>query len=297
MNSMQKQNVDESSQNTSNLDDQQKPQESDVTTPSSIKKEETTQEPIPSDSNKPQEPLPPKSKDSKVKKSGKKTEDPQKSKAHDIKDKKNRLKKKLEKAEKELKEQKEKYEFLNAELENTRKHFLKQKKIESFRTENRMLTKFAPLIDSFESALELKEKINQENGSETTSQFVRGVEQIFNQLKDIFDKYGLKDINTTGIDFDYNLHEVMMKIINDDLPEDTVVQILQRGYMRDGKVIRPAKVIVSKHTPPPPPPPKKEEEKPDESKNQEVKKPSEKKSEDPKKSEDSQVENPHEKSE
>ena len=51
----------------------------------------------------------------------------------------------------------------------------------------------------------------------------------------------------------------MMKISDDNSPEDTVKQILQKGYQRDGHVIRPAKVIISKQTPPPPPP--KEEKK------------------------------------
>lgn len=181
-----------------------------------------------------------------------------KSKVIKLRQQKDRLEKKLDKKEKELKEQKDKFEFLNAELENTRKHFLKQKQIDAFRTENKILTKFAPLIESFESAIELKQKIAAEH-SEQVERFIEGFEQIFKQLKDVFDYYKLKTIDQTEIEFDYRFHEVMMRAIDDNKPEDTVIQILQKGYERDGHVIRPAKVIVSQHTPPPPPP--KEEEK------------------------------------
>ena len=113
------------------------------------------------------------------------------------------------------------------------------------------------------------ETIKSKSQSENVDHLVQGIEQIYDQLKNIFDTYGLKTINDTGIDFNYNIHEVMMRLIDDNQPEDTVVQILQRGYEREGQVIRPAKVIVTQHTPPPPPPKEEKKEEKGEKKEEE----------------------------
>lgn len=177
------------------------------------------------------------------------------------------LKKRLKEKEKEIQEQKSKYRYLQAEMENTRKHFLKQQDVVRLKTRVDTITAFTPLIEAFEKAFETATK-QKENGNTSVEcqidNFMDGFKKLYDMLKSIFKNFQVEPIDKTGVPFDFNFHEVMMKMINDDLPEDTVINIIQKGYKIKDQVIQPAKVIVSKHSPPPPPPPKSEEPKKEE---------------------------------
>jgi molecular chaperone GrpE len=62
----------------------------------------------------------------------------------------------------------------------------------------------------------------------------------------ILSQEGLSPISSEGQDFDPAVHEALMSKSSDKYEEDTVIQTLERGYMLNGKPIRPAKVVVSK---------------------------------------------------
>ena len=160
------------------------------------------------------------------------------------------LQEKIKKLEKQVTQEKNKFAFLQAELENTRKHYIRQQETAKKRTKINTITSFTPLIDSFELAFKSNEKLL-ENGNDKCQieTFVDGFEKLYDNLKTIFDKFGVKPIEETDIPSDYRQHEVIMRIINDDVPEDTVLQIVHKGYKMNGEVIRPAKVVVSKKTP------------------------------------------------
>jgi molecular chaperone GrpE len=163
--------------------------------------------------------------------------------------------------DKELTEQISKYAFLQAELENMRKYYVKQQNLTQSRTKANVITSFTPLIDSFEMAFnnQISSDIDGNgNCSPQLERYIKGFEGIRKQLSDIFESYQVKAIDTKNIPFDYKEHEVMMRVLNDNLPEDTIMQIVQKGYKMNGEVIRPAKVVVSKITPPPAPEPVKE---------------------------------------
>lgn len=167
-----------------------------------------------------------------------------------------KLQEKNKKLEKQISEEKTKYAFLQAELENTRKHYIRMQEIATKRTKINTITSFTPLIDSFEMALRSKEKIvkiDDESNCQQMDIFIDGFEKVYENLKTIFDKFGVKPIEETNIPSDYKQHEVIMRIINDEVPEDTVLQIVAKGYKMNGEVIRPAKVVVSKKTPIPVP--------------------------------------------
>ncbi|UYP47824.1 Protein GrpE [Candidatus Lokiarchaeum ossiferum] len=165
-----------------------------------------------------------------------------------------KLQDEIKKKDKEIKEHQTKFAFLQAELENMRKHYIKQQKMAENRTRMRVITSFTPIIDSFEMAFKnraaLEKSVDAENCQVTN--FIKGFEAINNNLKSIFNNYKVTPIEDVNIPFDYKQHEVLMQTINDDLKEDTVIQVVQKGYKMDGEVIRPAKVIISKKTPPPP---------------------------------------------
>ena len=61
-------------------------------------------------------------------------------------------------------------------------------------------------------------------------------------------EYGVKPIEAEGKVFDPHLHEALMQVENKELPEHTVVEELQKGYMLNERVIRTSKVKVSKKT-------------------------------------------------
>ena len=118
------------------------------------------------------------------------------------------------------------------------------------RTKINTITSFTPLIDSFEMALKSKKKIVKNDDSDCQMEiFIDGFEKVYDSLKTIFDKFGVKPIEEINIPSNYKQHEVILKIINDGVPEDTVLQIVHKGYKMNGEVIRPAKVVVSKKTP------------------------------------------------
>ncbi len=75
--------------------------------------------------------------------------------------------------------------------------------------------------------------------------YAKGIEMTIRQLMEALDKLGLKEINPENEPFDPALHEAVMHEEDPEVPENTVVQVLQKGYMMDDTVIRPAMVKVA----------------------------------------------------
>jgi molecular chaperone GrpE len=165
---------------------------------------------------------------------------------------KEKLKKELEQKQIEIDEGKKKFAFLQAEMENTRKHYQKQAEIAKTKSKIDVITSFTPLIDSFEMAIKTKEKLKECGQKDLLDSFLKGFENLYQSLLSIFESYNVKQIEALNKPFDFKYHEAVLKMENDALPEDTVIQVAQKGYMMNNEVIRPAKVIISKKTPPAP---------------------------------------------
>jgi len=93
-----------------------------------------------------------------------------------------------------------------------------------------------PVIDNFERALE-----HAEEGDE----FHKGVALIYKQLFDVLQRHGLKTIAESGVRFDPNIHEAVVREEDPSVPSHTVVAILQKGYFLYDRLIRPALVKVA----------------------------------------------------
>ena len=93
-----------------------------------------------------------------------------------------------------------------------------------------------PVLDNFERALD-----HAEEGDD----FHKGVLMIYKQLVDVLVKNGLKTIEESGVHFDPNIHEAVVREENPDLPNHTVAQILQKGYFMHDRLLRPALVKVA----------------------------------------------------
>ncbi len=93
-----------------------------------------------------------------------------------------------------------------------------------------------PVIDNFERALE-----HAEEGDE----FHKGVALIYKQFFEVLTRHGLKPITDSGVRFDPNIHEAVMREEDPSVPSHTVVAVLQKGYFLHDRLIRPAMVKVA----------------------------------------------------
>ena len=105
-----------------------------------------------------------------------------------------------------------------------------------------------PVADNLRRALDsIDQKTRQEN--ETVETLVVGVEMTERDMLNAFERIRITPIEALGQKFDHNLHEAMFEIEDKDQPEGTVVQVLQTGYMLGERLLRPARVGVSKGGP------------------------------------------------
>ncbi len=144
----------------------------------------------------------------------------------------------------ELNGWKNKYVHLQAEFENANKRWDKNR--QNLRTQYTasVIKNFLPLYDSFKKAIDSNSK-----DSETLSQF-------FNQFLSILKFQGAEPIEVKKNDqFDYNKHEALTTIENDDIPENSIIDIIQEGWKIGKDILRYAKVVISKKPKPPEPEP------------------------------------------
>src|SRR3989338_7275045 len=127
---------------------------------------------------------------------------------------------------------------LQADFDNFRKHADKTSKESVFRGNIAVITQLLPIIDTFELALQ-----NVQNKDE----FEKGMSLLYFQFIDILKSFGLRPIDTINIPFDPYKHEALLQEENNNLPENTVLVILQKGYALNEIIIRYAKVKVSMH--------------------------------------------------
>jgi len=93
-----------------------------------------------------------------------------------------------------------------------------------------------PVIDNFDRALE---------HAEEDDEFHKGVALIYKQLFDVLQRHGLKPITESGVRFDPNIHEAVVREEDPSVPSHTVVAILQKGYFLHDRLLRPALVKVA----------------------------------------------------
>ena len=130
---------------------------------------------------------------------------------------------------------------LQADFENTRKRLEKEKQdFVKFANEG-IILELLNILDDLERAVELAEAKHQDLAG-----FLKGVEMILAHLYEMLKEYDVTPIEAKGKLFDPHYHEALMQIENKDLPEHTIVEELQKGYLLNDRVIRTAKVKVSK---------------------------------------------------
>ncbi|MCG3863927.1 MULTISPECIES: nucleotide exchange factor GrpE [unclassified Photobacterium] len=106
---------------------------------------------------------------------------------------------------------------------------------------NKFAEELLPVIDNLERALEMADKTD-----ESSKAMMEGVELTLKTMTDTVAKFGLTQINPQGEAFNPEFHQAMAIQESTDFAPNTVMMVMQKGYELNGRVIRPAMVMVSK---------------------------------------------------
>ena len=131
-----------------------------------------------------------------------------------------------------------------ATFENYRKQT--EKRIEDIRqfASKDCIMQLLPIIDNFKLAIDTAKKTPQQNSPNSNQELLKGIELIYTQLHELLENNNVKPIETVGQKFNPHLHEALMKTPS-DLPENTIIEEFQRGYIMHDRVIRTARVKIS----------------------------------------------------
>lgn len=171
----------------------------------------------------------------------------EKSEVHEEHKKKKKKEDPLEELQKQIQEKDEKIKdlqarmlYLQAEFENFKKLKTKEKQ-EILKYGNETLLKeLLPVLDNLDMALE-----HASHGDDMKG-IGEGVKITFNQFLKVLEKSGVERLEALGKKFDPNLHEALYQEERGDVEPDTVVSEVQKGYVLNGRVVRPSRVGVSK---------------------------------------------------
>lgn len=156
----------------------------------------------------------------------------------------------LKKAKEEAESWKNKYMRLQAEFENAQKRWDQNRKNLRLEYTASVLKSFLPLYDSFKKAL---------SDDKENAKILKG---FFDQFMSILKSHKAEPMKVEENEpYDYATQEALTSIEKEDIPKNTILEVVQDGWMLDKEVLRYAKVIISKEPKPPEPEPEPEKEK------------------------------------
>lgn len=150
------------------------------------------------------------------------------------------LKDLLQKKSEEVEKEKKEYLFLMAEFDNFRKRTVRERADLIKSASEKVLAGLLPIVDDFERGLDAT------RDAENAEAVREGMQLIYNKLIKYMADNGVKAIESTGADFDTELHEAVAMVPADDTtPKGKVKDTVSKGYMLNDKVLRHAKVVVA----------------------------------------------------
>ena len=139
--------------------------------------------------------------------------------------------------EKKAEEQEsERYMRLRAEFQNFKRRAAREKSDIHAYANEKIIGELLPVLDNFERALDTK--------SEDVEGYAKGMELIFTQLRTALEHAGLAEIPAMGEEFDPNVHNAVMTEDSEEIEDNHISKVLQKGYKLNDKVIRPSMVAV-----------------------------------------------------
>ena len=151
------------------------------------------------------------------------------------------LEKALAKAEKTVDDQKDSVVRAKAEVENMRRRAAQDvEKAHKFALE-KFASSLLPVIDNLERAIQFADKEN-----EAVKSVVEGVELTHQSFISTVEKFDMEVVDPEGEAFNPDRHQAMSMVENAELKPNTVTAVMQKGYVLNGRLLRPAMVMVSK---------------------------------------------------
>lgn len=130
---------------------------------------------------------------------------------------------------------------MQADMDNLRKRLVREHEKSRLRTLERFMSDLLPVRDSLERGLEAAS-----DPAATVEALTEGKQLIMKMLTKAMGDHGLKTIDPTGEPFDPEKHEAMTMLTVDQFDENTVIEVIEKGYQLHDRLIRPAKVVVSR---------------------------------------------------
>ncbi len=150
------------------------------------------------------------------------------------------LKEELALKEKEVTANYDKYLRVVADLENYKKRSIREKAdIIKYGKED-IIKDILPFVDNLDRALDHAD-------SSDIQALKEGIRLIQEQLLSCLKKHGVEKIDSVGLDFDPNFHEAIMQVESEEHAENKVVNEVQKGYLLNGRLLRPSKVCICKN--------------------------------------------------
>ena len=150
-----------------------------------------------------------------------------------------RLREALEAKTREAEEHRDRYLRAAAEFDNARKRAAREREEYTRYANESLLRELLPVLDNFERALQAA------RGEPVAAAVTSGVELIQRELLRVLEKFGVTPFPSVGQPFDPERHEAIARVSAQGRPEGTVVDETARGYLLNGRVLRPAMVTVA----------------------------------------------------
>jgi molecular chaperone GrpE len=150
------------------------------------------------------------------------------------------VKDELRKARESSEDSVSKLKYLMADFDNYRKQMEKQAATKSESAKAELLLKFLNIRDDYLRALSVAKK------AKTEDVVIEGLEGMLKNIDSLFASEGVREIETVGTPFDPNVHDAIAHSARDDLKEGTVTAEIRKGYVLNGRVLRPSLVEISK---------------------------------------------------
>ncbi len=149
---------------------------------------------------------------------------------------------------------------LSAEFENYKKRkqreidefkkFAKQREIDEFKkfANETVFKQLLSVVDNLERAIDAASarKQEEESAPENSAGFLGGVEMIHKEILTILENFHVSPVDAQDQPFDHNFHQAVTQEETQEVPDKTVIRVLQKGYAFHDRLLRPAMVVVSK---------------------------------------------------
>ena len=147
----------------------------------------------------------------------------------------------LEKLKKELAVNQEKALRAQAEMMNFKRRKEEETSYMLKYASEDVIKSLLPVIDNFERGI----KLDDNDLSDEVSKFLSGFKMIYSNLVGILNKFDVKEIEASGVEFNPNFHQAVLMEHDENKPSGVILEVLQKGYLYKDKVIRPAMVKVN----------------------------------------------------